>query len=75
MDEAALFPEQCRLSTCGFFKGPVVLRNLGRPLCERAGLEAQRSTALIKHLRAQLFKGSPPRDAKETRGELLKNTA
>jgi DNA-binding transcriptional LysR family regulator len=43
-------------------------------LCERAGLEPQRSAALIRHLRTLLFKASPS-SAKETRGELLKNTA
>ena len=44
-------------------------------LCERAGLDPQRSAALIKHLRALLFNGSSSHDAKEARSELLKSTA
>jgi DNA-binding transcriptional LysR family regulator len=44
-------------------------------LCERAGLEPQRTAALTRHLRTLLFKGASSTDAKEPRVELVKNTA
>jgi DNA-binding transcriptional LysR family regulator len=44
-------------------------------LCERAGLESQRSSVLMKHLSHLLFKGSNPLAVQEVRGGLLKNSA
>jgi DNA-binding transcriptional LysR family regulator len=44
-------------------------------LCERSGLESQRSSALIRYLSQLLFKGSSPLAVQDVRGGLLKNSA
>ena len=44
-------------------------------LCQRPGLETQRTSALIKHLSALFFKGSNTAAVKEPRGVILKSSA